>query len=233
MSSDSHLPAMGDDAAAIRETAAAQRAALTRQTHALRAQHEAAKAEIEAQQKALADELARRTADLLAQMKPMQEQLAKMEEVLWTVNLYLGRDETLQLLRDGQPAPADTPIESLAGMLNVIPRTVRAWESGTDPIPYRVPDEVAVIEDYAAHAVDELVVALRADPDPVIVTYRRDEDMHAARPDTAHLPARWWRHVVARAAHDVRGVHIVDLRDVAVDAHAERNNSDAQEGAIR
>ena len=106
-------------------------------------------------------------------------------------------------------------IESLAGMLNVIPRTVRAWESGADPIPYRVPDEVAVIENYSAHAVDELVAALRADPDPFIVTYRRDGDMHTARPDTAHLPARWWRHIVARAVHEVPGVRIVgDTADV-------------------
>lgn len=45
-------------------------------------------------------------------------------------------------------------------------------------------------------------------PDPVVLVYRRDEDMHAARPDIAHLPARWWRHVVARTAQEVPGLVI-------------------------
>lgn len=107
-------------------------------------------------------------------------------------------------------------IESMAGMLSVNPRTFRAWESGKDPIPYRVPDEVAQIEAYTAQAVGELVAALNDARDLVVEVYRRDEDMHAARPDTAHLPARWWRHVVARAAHEVPGVEIVGaLDDVA------------------
>lgn len=59
-----------------------------------------------------------------------------------------------------------------------------------------------------AKAVDELVDVLNAARDPAVYVYRRDEDMHAARPDTAHLPARWWRHVVARACQEVPGVVI-------------------------
>lgn len=99
-------------------------------------------------------------------------------------------------------------IEALAGMLSVRPDTVRRWESGREPIPYRVPDEVEKLEQYTAAAVGELVAALQDQRDPGVAVYRRDEDMHAARPDTAHLPARWWRHVVARAAHEVPGVVI-------------------------
>lgn len=101
-------------------------------------------------------------------------------------------------------------IESLAGMLRVNPRTIRSWESGRDPIPERIRDEIAEIEAITAQAVTELVDALRRDP--VVAVYRRDEDMHASRPDTGHLPARWWRHVVARAAHEVPGVEIVTWR---------------------
>lgn len=41
-----------------------------------------------------------------------------------------------------------------------------------------------------------------------MVVYRTDADLHAARPGTEHLTARWWRHVVARAAHEVPGVVI-------------------------
>jgi len=103
-------------------------------------------------------------------------------------------------------------IEALAGMLQVNPRTIRSWEAGRDPIPERIRDEIAEIEAITAQAVTELVDALRYTRDTVVAVYRRDEDMHADRPDTAHLPARWWRHVVARAAHEVPGVEIVTWR---------------------
>jgi transcriptional regulator with XRE-family HTH domain len=99
-------------------------------------------------------------------------------------------------------------IESLAGMLAVNPRTVRSWEAGRDPIPGRIRIEVEQIEASTAEAVGDLVDALNDARDPTVVVYRRDEDMHAARPDTAHLPARWWRHVVARACEEVPGVVI-------------------------
>jgi len=103
-------------------------------------------------------------------------------------------------------------IEALAGMLQVNPRTIRSWEAGRDPIPERIRDEIAEIEAITAQAVTELVDALRYTRDTVVAVYRRDEDMHADRPDTAHLPARWWRHVVARAVHEVPGVEIVTWR---------------------
>ncbi|WP_044109875.1 DUF1870 family protein [Mycobacterium canetti] len=99
-------------------------------------------------------------------------------------------------------------IESLAGMLQVNPRTVRAWEAGRDLIPERVREEVETLEAMTAAAVGELVDALHDARDPAVVVYRRDEDMHAARPGTEHLPARWWRHVVARACHEVPGVEV-------------------------
>ena len=99
-------------------------------------------------------------------------------------------------------------IDSLAGMLAVNPRTVRSWEAGRDPIAERIRGEIEQIEAMTAAAVGELVDALNDARDPVVLVYRRDEDMHAARPDTAHLPARWWRHVVARACHEVPGVII-------------------------
>src|SRR5690606_15736813 len=81
-------------------------------------------------------------------------------------------------------------------------------------IPERIRDEVEQIEAMTAQAVTELVNALRYTRDTVVAVYRRDEDMHADRPDTAHLPARWWRHVVVRAAHEVPGVKIVKHRNV-------------------
>lgn len=103
-------PLGADDALAVREQAAQQRAALTRRMLDLRTAQADAKAEIAAKRAELEAELARRTADLAAQMGPLEEQLAQMQEILLTVNLYLGREETLQLIRDGDPAPAGTPI---------------------------------------------------------------------------------------------------------------------------
>lgn len=100
-------------------------------------------------------------------------------------------------------------IESLAGILGVNPRTVRSWEAGRDPIPERIRVEVEAIEQSTADAVGDLVAALHDARDVSVRVYRRDEDMWAARPDTAHLPARWWRHVVARACEEVPGVVIV------------------------
>jgi len=69
--------------------------------------------------------------------------------------------------------------------------------------------EVEQVEQLTADAVGELVAALQDAADVSVRVYRRDEDMWAARPDTAHLPARWWRHVVARACEEVPGVVIV------------------------
>lgn len=100
-------------------------------------------------------------------------------------------------------------IEALAAMLAVNPRTIRSWEAGRDPIPERIRVEVEQVEQLTADAVGELVAALQDAADVSVRVYRRDEDMHAARPDTAHLPARWWRHVVARACEEVPGVVIV------------------------
>lgn len=99
--------------------------------------------------------------------------------------------------------------EALARMLGVRHGTVRSWESGRVPIPFRVRGEVEQIEASTAAAVGEVVAALRDARDPALRVYRTDAEMHAARPDLAHLPARWWRHVVARAVHEVPGVMIV------------------------
>ncbi|MEB3052132.1 DUF1870 family protein [Mycolicibacter sp. MYC123] len=100
-------------------------------------------------------------------------------------------------------------IDSLARILVVNPRTVRSWEAGRDPIPERIRVEVEQIEAMTAGAVGALVDALNSARDPMVRVYRHDEDMHTAQPDTAHLPARWWRHVVARACHEVPGVEIL------------------------
>ncbi|XKH58692.1 hypothetical protein LG293_16720 (plasmid) [Citricoccus nitrophenolicus] len=108
----SNLPApqTPGDALAVREQAAAQRAEITRSVQELKQRQADAKADLERRRAEMEADFRRQAAELEAMAKPLQEQLAKMQEVLWTVNLYLGRDETIQLLREGKPAPADTPI---------------------------------------------------------------------------------------------------------------------------
>jgi transcriptional regulator with XRE-family HTH domain len=100
-------------------------------------------------------------------------------------------------------------IDALARLLEVNPRTVRSWEGGRDLIPARVRGELAGLETITATAVVELVAELGDTSDRCVLVYRRDADLHAARPDCAEMPARWWRHVVARARETVPGVQIV------------------------
>lgn len=100
----------GENAVETREKAVAMRAELTRGRADLERKQAEAKAELERQKKQLEEAFAAKRAELEAQIGPLKEQLAQMVEVLWTVDLYLGRDETLRLLRAGEPAPVDTPI---------------------------------------------------------------------------------------------------------------------------
>ena len=91
--------------------------------------------------------------------------------------------------------------DALAGFLGVNPRTLRSWEQGRELVPVRVRAEVAELERMTDDAVELLVAVLQRDPG--IVVYRTDAEMVAARPDLAHMSARWWRHVVARARRQV------------------------------
>lgn len=71
--------------------------------------------------KTVTDELERKLAietrkieDQLATMRekiaPLRKMAERLEEGIWTVNLYLGRDEDILTLAEGPPAPAETPI---------------------------------------------------------------------------------------------------------------------------
>lgn len=100
----------GTSAIETRDQAAALRAQAKRTELDLRRREEAARADLDRRIAELRADFDRQRAELEAQMAPIRDQLKQMSEVLWTVDLYLGRDETLRLLRDGEPAPADTPI---------------------------------------------------------------------------------------------------------------------------
>lgn len=112
----------------------------------------------------------------------------------------------LQTIRDGLGLTQ----EDLATLLGVRDETVRFWERGKDPIPYRVPDEIAKIEAYTADVVTHVIEQLNDAPDAMIAVYRGDEEFAAHRPDLAEqgYTPRWWRHVVYRVAHEVPGLII-------------------------
>ena len=97
---------------------------------------------------------------------------------------------------------------ALAKYLGVSDRTVRHWEAGKYPIPDGVRLEIEKLEAYTAEFVAGVVEKLMDIPDPVVVTYRTDEEYHAAHPEIP-LPASWHRAAIARVAQEVPGLSIV------------------------
>lgn len=93
-------------------------------------------------------------------------------------------------------------LDALGNYLDVRPDTVRHWESGRDPIPHRVRDEIARLEGTTAHAVDALVDELHAMDAPIVTAPRSEDEMRELHPNI-DMPARWYRHVIARAVIDV------------------------------
>ena len=96
---------------------------------------------------------------------------------------------------------------AMAKRLGVREDTVRKWELGKDPIPYRVRDEVEALEAHTAEAVGTLVDALNRSAHVAVAVYRAEDDF-AGRPDIQELGAGWWRMVVWRASLEVPGAVI-------------------------
>lgn len=115
-----HLPATkspqslpdvrGADAIATRQQANEARVELLRRQQLAVQQMSAVKAEMERRRAEVEADFERQRDEIAAVMGPMRAELAKMTEVLHTVDLYLGRSEEMTLLRDGQPAEASEPI---------------------------------------------------------------------------------------------------------------------------
>ncbi|MCA1571077.1 MAG: hypothetical protein LC798_12290 [Chloroflexi bacterium] len=77
-----------------------------------------------------------------AMLGPMQEMVKRLEAGIFTVNLYLGRDEEIMLLRDGESAPADTPITLRQSLLFMDEECAAfAEEGGISPIEIEAFDE--------------------------------------------------------------------------------------------
>ena len=101
---------LGAGAVAMKSVVAEQRAESARAVAALTASMADARADLETARAAMEVSYRQQVAELAAAMAPLKAQLERLVEVAWTVDLYLGRDEQIELLVDGAPAPADTPI---------------------------------------------------------------------------------------------------------------------------
>lgn len=75
-------------------------------------------------------EMERVAGETRALMEPLEAQVARMNEGLWTVNLYLGDDEEIEVLAEGAPAPADTAFTLRQGVLSMDEETAALAESG-------------------------------------------------------------------------------------------------------
>jgi hypothetical protein len=65
-------------------------------------------------------------------MAEVQAYAAKLEEVVHTVNLYLGRDEEIACLCEGEPAPASEPISFRARVLFMAEECALDYPGGID-----------------------------------------------------------------------------------------------------
>lgn len=81
-----------------------------RQMAVVRADVMKKKQQILVKQEELKDLLERKMNEVLQVVGPLNAMVKRLEEGIWTANLYLGRDEVVTQLRDGEPAPAATPL---------------------------------------------------------------------------------------------------------------------------
>ena len=100
--------------------------------------------------------------------------------------LVLIRREALGLTRD-----------DLARMLDVRPDTLRHWEIGRDPAPYRLAGELGQVEADAAALAADLVA--RIAPGGEVVVWASVEGMRSDAPDLAKWGTRGWRAIVGKA----------------------------------
>jgi hypothetical protein len=129
---------VGRGADVAKRQMAASHSDLLRKQMELKAAGDKVRAQIEAQQRA-AEAMMR---EQLAALEPLQTKIAQLKEGIWTVNLYLGRDETITPIRGGEPAPAETPISIRQKVLSMDEEAaLYAAEGGIDHMDIDLFDE--------------------------------------------------------------------------------------------
>lgn len=130
-------------------TLATARAAALHKANEVRDLQERLRAEMNRQMQAMRHEM-----DTV--LTPLQAKIAQFEEGIWTVNLYLGRDEEITSLLDGDPAPAQEPLVIRQAVLSMDEETAAFPES--EGIDYRnvdVFDEWITVPEHLAQVLPE------------------------------------------------------------------------------
>lgn len=96
---------------------------------------------LEAKSHELQAMFAEQSAAALALIKPLQDKIEQIKEGIWTVDLYLGKDEEIVTLREGDPAPADTPITLRQLVLAMDQEAKIADDGGIDSLSIEKFDE--------------------------------------------------------------------------------------------
>lgn len=103
----------GGEAVDMKRRFAAQYGSLTAARSTALVAAEEAKAEIKRVRDAADAMIRAAEADLrakMAELEPVLKQAERLKDGIAALNLYLGRDEHIETLRTGEPAPADTPV---------------------------------------------------------------------------------------------------------------------------
>jgi hypothetical protein len=109
---------------------AADPVAVKKQMAAIRAHAKKTSLAIKARQKELERLMKAEMEKAQAMLGPMEELVKQLEANIFTVNLYLGTEEEIVLLRDGASAPADTPITMRQLLLYMDEETAAFAEDG-------------------------------------------------------------------------------------------------------
>lgn len=120
------VPTGADAAVAVKVQMAAKHAEVAKARKTAIAAQSRAKEAIRAQQA----ELEARLHAMAAELEPLQAQIALLNEGIWTMNLYLGRDEEIHTLTEGEPAPAGTPVHVRQQVLAMDEESALAADTG-------------------------------------------------------------------------------------------------------
>lgn len=134
----------------------------------------------------------------MAALEPLQAQVKRMEEGIWTVNLYLGSSEEIVTLRAGTPTPIDTPV-TLRTTVLAMDEEVAAFPVDTDGTDWQGMDhrDIEMFDRWLTENPAHLAQVLPEQRGVVVFTPRRttkvyDEDpMINALKNEANFESYW------------------------------------------
>lgn len=133
---------MTESAEVARQALAKQRARATKAREQIEKHTRKMRELQKAKLRALENRMRREMAAMETALEPLQEMVEMLNEAVWTVSLYLGREEQIVRLMEGEPAPADTPIVVRQLVLAMDQEcAVASEEGGIDSLNYELFDK--------------------------------------------------------------------------------------------